>query len=68
MSSKLTRREAALALGGSAFVAAQAPNAPPPPNPDEELKAAREAIQRNLKQLDQFPMPMATEPATHFRA
>ena len=68
MSSKLTRREAALALGGSAFVAAQAPNAPPPSNPEEELKASREAIQRNLKQLAEFPMPMAAEPAVHFRA
>jgi len=68
MSIKLTRRQAAMALSGSAVLVAQAPNTPLPQTPDEELKAAKEALQRSEEQLDKFNLPMSTEPAVHFRA
>jgi len=63
----LTRRQLAVALSTSAVLLAQAP-APLPANPDEELKAAKDTIQKNSEQLAKFDLPMATEPAVHFRA
>jgi hypothetical protein len=70
---KLTRREIALALSGSAVVLAQTPDPPPPqtpvvPSPDAELKAALEAIHQNSEQLAKFPLAMSTEPAARFKA
>ena len=67
MSTKLTRRQLAAALSTSAVLLAQAP-APLPSNPDEELKAAKDTIQQNSGQLAKFDLPMATEPAIHFKA
>jgi hypothetical protein len=67
MSTKLTRRELAMAVSTSAVLIAQAP-APLPSNPDEESKAVKESIQQNLQQLAKFDFPMSTEPAVHFRA
>ncbi|HEV8039805.1 MAG TPA: hypothetical protein VGP62_13135 [Bryobacteraceae bacterium] len=64
---KLTRRELALAVSTSAVLLAQAP-APLPSNPDEELKAVKDAIQQTSQQLAKFDLPMSTEPAVHFRA
>ena len=65
----LTRREIATVLATSAVLAAQSPNVPPlPQNPDEELKAARDLVRRNIEQLARFPLPMTTEPAVHFKA
>ena len=64
---KFTRRELALALSTSAVLLAQAP-APLPSNPDEELKAVKDAIQQTSQQLAKFDLPMSTEPAVHFRA
>ena len=64
---KFTRRELALAVSTSAVLLAQAP-APLPSNPDEELKAVKDAIQQTSQQLAKFDLPMSTEPAVHFRA
>jgi len=68
MAPKLTRRELSIALTGSAALLAQAPPAPIPSNPDEELKAAREANQRNAEQLGKVKVAMSIEPDTHFHA
>jgi hypothetical protein len=75
---KFTRREIATALSTSAALLAQTPSPPPPQNvplspplslsPDDELKAARESNRQNSEQLAKFPLPMATEPAAHFKA
>ncbi len=64
---KFTRRALAAALSATAVLLAQAP-VPLPANPDEELKAAKDTIQQNSVQLAKFDLPMATEPAVHFRA
>ena len=66
---KITRRNlAALALALPAS-AQQQPAAPPiPATPEEELKAARESIRANSGQLSKVKLPMAAEPATHFKA
>jgi len=47
-------------------LAAQTPAAQT--TPDDELKAARDQNRQNAEQLAKFPLPMATEPATHFKA
>lgn len=65
---KLTRRDIAVVLSGSAAALAQTPNPPPPQNADDEVQAARSQIRQNAQQLAQFPLPMATEPATQFKA
>jgi hypothetical protein len=65
---KLTRRQLAAALSTSAVLLAQAPTAPLPSNPDEELKAVKDSIQQNLQQLAKVDLPMFIEPAVHFRA
>ena len=63
MTTKLTRREIAVSISASAVLLAQ----PLPTNPDEELKAAKDQIQQNVQQLAKFPLPMSTEPASHFK-
>ena len=69
--SKFTRRELAAALGTSTVLLARPqaqPDAQPlPANPDEELKAVRAQLRDGADQLDKFPLPMSTEPATTFR-
>jgi hypothetical protein len=67
MRTKLTRRQLAAALSVPALLA-QAPSPPLPQNADEELKAARDQNRQVAEQLAKFPLPMATEPATHFKA
>jgi len=66
--SKLTRRDLGAVLSASAVLMAQTPNQPLPSNPDEEMKAAREALTQNSQQLAKFELPMSTEPATLFKA
>ena len=65
---QFTRREVASALVTSATLSAQTLNAPLPQNSDEELQVARNLVRQNLGQLAKFPLPMATEPAVHFKA
>lgn len=66
---KITRRK--LVLGGAAVsalpMAAQAPP-PIPSTPEEELAAARKQNAGNAATLDQFRVPMSTEPAFQFKA
>jgi hypothetical protein len=72
---KFTRRELAATLATSSVLLArpqaqpnaQSPAQPLPANPDEEMKASRAQLESNAGQLDKFPLPMSTEPATTFR-
>jgi len=68
MSSKITRRQLAAAVSASATLLAQQAPPPLPQNADEELKAVRDQNQQNAAQLAKFELPMATEPAAHFKA
>ena len=64
---KLTRREIAAALSGSAvFLAAVAAPAQSE-NAGDELQASLAQLRGNAEQLDKFPLPMAAEPATIFK-
>jgi hypothetical protein len=74
--SKFTRRELAATLATSAVLLGR-PQVPPtiqsqpqplPANPDDELKASRAQLLEGADQLDKFPLPMFTEPATVFKA
>jgi hypothetical protein len=64
---QFTRRQIAAALSSSAALLAQTPNPPLPQNPADELQAAREALRLNFERMDKFELPMATEPAVHFK-
>jgi hypothetical protein len=72
---KFTRRELAAALSTSAVLLAQPPaqtqaqppTQPLPANPAEELQASQAQLRDNAGQLDKFPLPMSTEPATAFK-
>ena len=69
---KFTRRELAAGFATSAVLLAR-PQAQPsvqpiPTNPDDELKAVRAQLHDAADQLDKFPLPMSTEPATIFKA
>jgi len=68
MTNKITRRALAAVIAAPAALAAQTPAGPSPPNADDELKAARDQNRQNQEQLAKLPLPMATEPATHFKA
>ena len=73
MAEKLTRRELAAALSAPALLApalvAQSPTPPPlPQNADDELKAVRDQNRQISEALTRFSVPMATEPAVHFKA
>jgi hypothetical protein len=64
---KLTRRQLAAAVSAPVLIAQTSPP-PIPQNPDEELKAARDQNRQISEQLAKFPLPMLSEPATHFKA
>jgi hypothetical protein len=72
--SKITRRELAASASVAAALVAQGRPAnaqqplPLPQNPEEELKAARDQIHQNAAVLAKFDIPVATEPASHFKA
>jgi hypothetical protein len=68
MATKLTRRQLAAVVVSAPVLLAQAPPPPIPQNPDEELKAARDQNVQISGQLAKFPLPITTEPATHFKA
>lgn len=60
---KMSRRQLASAMAAAAALpSAQAPAA------EELLKQAREQVLRNAEQLTKREVPMATEPAFHFKA
>jgi hypothetical protein len=69
MATQITRRELAAVMAAPALAAqTPSPAAPTPPDSSDELKAARDQNRQNQEQLAKFPLPMATEPATHFKA
>jgi hypothetical protein len=61
----ITRRKLAGLLAATAAIPTAA--APQTDN-DEETRSAHEALRNNAQQLDKIPLPMATEPAAHFKA
>ncbi len=66
---KLTRRTLAAALVSATALAGQQPQpAAAPAVPDSDLKAARDRLQANAAALADAQIPMATEPAFHFKA
>ncbi len=68
MEEQFTRRQVATVLASVTALAAQVPNAALPQGPAEELQLARDVLHRYLDQLAKFPLPMAVEPAVHFKA
>lgn len=44
------------------------PQSPKEELPNEELNIARDLLRRNAEQLAKVAVPMATEPACHFKA
>ena len=52
----------------AATVATPVTEAAPQGAETDDDKAAREQMQNNKEQLAKVPLPMATEPAVHFRA
>lgn len=74
MNSRMTRRKmVAAAAGAQAAVAslgAQQPAAPRPipSTPDEERKAALAQLKSAAAAVAKAPLPIATEPAVHFKA
>ena len=64
---RLTRRKLASGLVAAAAAAQTAPP-PIPQTPDEELKIAREQVQRTGETLRKLEVPMAAEPAFLFKA
>ncbi|HTB14033.1 MAG TPA: hypothetical protein VK752_20815 [Bryobacteraceae bacterium] len=61
----VTRRSLARMLA----VAAAAPQAATPQTAaDADLESARELLRTNLQQIAKVKLPMATEPACHFKA
>lgn len=61
MTSRVTRRQLTAVLALPAALLAQNPKA------DEELKAAREQLRQAADMLAKVEIPMATEPAVHFK-
>ncbi len=59
---KMTRRQLTVALAASAQAAPQTKPS------DQELAAAKEQLRRHAETLAKFKLPMATEPAFHFKA
>jgi len=68
MSPQLTRRQLAAVLSSSVVLLAQAPPAPLPSNPEEEITAVKDAFRQNAEQLAKFDLPMFVEPAVRFAA
>jgi hypothetical protein len=63
---KVTRRELAAAVSATALVTAR--TQPQAASPVDELAAARQRLKANSDLLAQQQVPMATEPAFHFKA
>jgi hypothetical protein len=66
---KFTRRELAAGLSTAAVVLArpQSQAQPGAANPADELTASRTQLRDGADQMDKFPLPMSTEPATTFK-
>ena len=64
----LTRRSLARILAATAAVPLQGVAQTPPPDADDELKAARDRMRNDAAILAKFPLPKITEPAFRFKA
>lgn len=73
---RLSRRKALLGLAENSVavlavaaspLAVQTSTAQEPPA-DADLQSAREQYRNNARQIAQVKLPMATEPASHFKA
>ena len=67
MSRDITRREMAVALVASAPALAQVAADPEEKARKDPFEAAREQVRRSVKKLDDYDLPMATEPAFVFK-
>jgi hypothetical protein len=68
MHARLTRRQLGIVVAGSAALMGQTPPPPLPANPEEEILAIRTQLRANSEALAKFDLPIATEPAAHFKA
>jgi hypothetical protein len=59
-----------VAVAGSAALLGQTtpPSPPLPTNAEEEITAIRTQLRANSELLAKFDLPIATEPAAHFKA
>jgi hypothetical protein len=64
---KLTRRKLA-AIAAAAVVPGKVPAAPQPSAAEDLLQTKRDLLQANVAALANVNVPMATEPAFHFKA
>jgi hypothetical protein len=62
---KVTRRSLAQMLAAAAVPQTDSAQEPPL---NEDLKSAREQMSTNIQQIAKVKLPMATEPAFHFKA
>ena len=67
MPERLTRREIAAALLASSPALAQAQRGPESGEPDDQLAAARKRIRSDITALENFDLPMMSEPALIFK-
>lgn len=63
----VTRRKLAQMLAAGVPIAAAPAQTPAPAEADDDLKIQREQMHNNAQQLGKVALPMATEPAFHFR-
>jgi hypothetical protein len=63
---KVTRRSIARMLAAAAAVPQSATSQTP--SPDADLDSAREQLKTNAHQIAKVKLPMAIEPAFHFKA
>lgn len=67
MSKDITRREMAVALVASAPALAQVSAGTEEKAQKDPLEAAHAQVRRSVKKLDDYDLPMATEPAFVFK-
>jgi|GEM_PF-2989313 hypothetical protein len=65
---KVTRRKALILASAGAPALAQKPVSNPSGSPDEEVRRAREQVARAAEALEEYELPMSTEPAFVFKA
>jgi hypothetical protein len=63
----VTRRKLAQMLAAGVPIAAATAQTPAPAEADDDLKIQRDQMRNNAQQLAKVALPMATEPAVHFR-
>jgi hypothetical protein len=68
MSTKITRRQAAIGVVAGTAAVAQTAVPPMPQTPEDELNAAKLQLRSNSEALGKVDVPQSTEPAFLFRA